>query len=299
MYHKPVLLQESVDGLNINPSGIYVDVTFGGGGHSTEILRRLGPKGKLFAFDQDSDAQSNIIDDPRFKFVFGNFRFIRNYLEYYQVEKVDGILADLGVSSHQFDIADRGFSFRLGGKLDMRMNNNQKQTAADILNQAEEERLYYIFKTYCDINNPGQLVKSILNYRLTNKFDDIESFVETISVATPKNREIKYLAQIFQALRIEANDEINSLLEFLDTTPKVLNENGRLSIISYHSLEDRPVKNLIKTGNTKGEQIFDIFGRTNSEFKAINKQIITPSEDELKENPRSKSAKLRIAEKIK
>ncbi|MDR2010144.1 MAG: 16S rRNA (cytosine(1402)-N(4))-methyltransferase RsmH [Bacteroidales bacterium] len=298
MYHKPVLLQESVDGLNINPSGVYIDVTFGGGGHSAEILKRLSKKGKLFAFDQDTDAHNNTINDERFKLIHGNFRFIKNYLDYYQIENVDGILADLGVSSYQFDIMDRGFSFRLGGKLDMRMNSSQEITAADILNTYEDEKLYYIFKNYSDINNPGKLVHLILQYRPISKFDDIETFIELITPIAPKQKQIKYFAQVFQALRIEVNDEMNALLDFLNSVPEILKTGGRLSVISYHSLEDRPVKNLIKFGKTNPVEEINLFGNTKSIFKAINKQIITPSEDEILENSRAKSAKLRIAERI-
>ncbi|MBN2778998.1 MAG: 16S rRNA (cytosine(1402)-N(4))-methyltransferase RsmH [Bacteroidales bacterium] len=298
MYHKPVLLNESVEGLNINPDGFYFDVTFGGGGHSKEILKHLSHKGHLFAIDRDPDAHQNLIEDSRFTLIYGNFRFIRNYVEFYKLNGVDGILADFGVSSHQFDVGERGFSFRLGGNLDMRMNQEQTIKASDILNDYSDVDLYNIFKSYCDVHNPGKLVKLIIEYRQDKKFDTIESFTELIKPVMPQNREIKYQAQIFQALRIEVNDEINSLNEFLDSTPLVLKKGGRLSAISYHSLEDKPVKNLIKTGNTKGDLHKDMFGRTDLPFKAINRQIIIPSEKETIENTRAKSAKLRIAEKI-
>ncbi|MDL2262244.1 16S rRNA (cytosine(1402)-N(4))-methyltransferase RsmH [Bacteroidales bacterium OttesenSCG-928-I21] len=298
MYHKPVLLQESVDGLNITHSGVYVDATFGGGGHSAEILKRLSKKGLLIGFDQDTDAHKNLISDQRLILIHGNFRYIKNYLDYYQINKVDGILADFGVSSHQFDTLDRGFSFRLGGKLDMRMNTAKKITAADILNSYEQESLYYIFKNYCDINNPGKLVSLIQKHREFRKFDDIESFVELIKPIAPKQKEIKYFAQIFQALRIEVNDEINSLLDFLNSIPEILKSGGRLSIISYHSLEDKPVKNLIKFGKTTPTEEINLFGNTKSVFKPINRQVVTPTEDEILENTRAKSAKLRIAERI-
>ncbi|MDD2385317.1 MAG: 16S rRNA (cytosine(1402)-N(4))-methyltransferase RsmH [Bacteroidales bacterium] len=298
MYHKPVLLNKSIEGLNINPDGIYFDVTFGGGGHSKEILKNLSNKGHLYAIDRDPDAHKNTIDDKRFTLIYGNFRYIKNYIEFYKLDGIDGILADFGVSSHQFDISDRGFSFRLGGELDMRMNPEQTTKASDILNQYSDEDLYRIFKTYCDIHNPGKLVKSIVEYRQQNTFEDIEGFIELLKPIMPYNREIKYKAQIFQALRIEVNDEINSLNEFLDTISAVLHKGGRLSAISYHSLEDRPVKNLIKTGNTKGNLEKDIFGQTDLPFKAINRKIIIPNEQEINENPRAKSAKLRIAEKI-
>ena len=298
MYHKPVLLNESIEGLNINPNGIYFDVTFGGGGHSKEILKNLSEKGRLYAIDRDPDAHENTIKDKRFTLIYGNFRYIKNYVEFYKLESVDGILADFGVSSHQFDISDRGFSFRLGGNLDMRMNPEQITKASDILNKYSDEDLYKIFRTYCDIHNPGKLVKTIIEYRQQKDFEDIESFIELIKPVMPYQREIKYQAQVFQALRIEVNDEINSLNEFLDSTPDLLTIGGRLSAISYHSLEDKPVKNLIKTGNTRGELQKDFFGQTNLPLKAINRKIIIPNEKEINENPRAKSAKLRIAEKI-
>jgi len=298
MYHKPVLLDESINGLNIKPDGVYFDVTFGGGGHSREILNRLSKKGKLFAIDQDSDAHKNTIDDPRFTLIYGNFRYIKHYVDYYKLDKVDGILADFGVSSHQFDIEGRGFSFRLGGPLDMRMNTEQETTASDILNNSKDTHLYKIFKTYCDINNPGKLVNLILDYRKNNEFDDIESFIELIKPATPKQKENKYLAQVFQALRIDVNDEIGALHDFLNTCPDILAVGGRLSAISYHSLEDRPVKNLIKSGNTDGKIEKDFFGRANLPLKAVNRKIIIPNEEEIETNSRAKSAKLRIAKKI-
>lgn len=297
MYHKPVLLKESIEGLNIKPNGVYVDATFGGGGHSSEILSKLSNKGKLIAFDQDKDAHNNKIDDIRFKLVYGNFRFIRNYLEYLGHPQIDGILADLGVSSHQFDKFERGFSYRLGGKLDMRMNKENKTTAADILNNYDEKNLYYIFNNYCDILNVKKLVTLILDYRIYNKFETIDEFINIITPAIPKNKELKYLAQIFQALRICVNDEINSLHDFLNSSASILKPGARLSIISYHSLEDRLVKNLIKTGNSEGKIITDVFGQSHNPYKSINKKIIIPSEDEISLNPRAKSAKLRIAEK--
>jgi 16S rRNA (cytosine1402-N4)-methyltransferase len=298
MYHNPVLLKESIEGLNINPDGIYVDVTFGGGGHSAEILRHLSPKGRLIATDQDKDSHKNAFKDERFKLIFGNFRYLQNYLEYIGIEKVDGILADFGVSSHQFDVAARGFSFRLGGNLDMRMNPEQSNTAADILNTFDEEKLYFIFKKYCDITNPGRLVPLITGFRNENKFSNIEEFVNVISPALPQSGDYKYLAQVFQALRIAVNDEMGALIEFLDSCPQLINKGGRISFISYHSLEDKPVKNLIKIGNTAGKSETDIFGRSFLPFKEVNRHVIIPSEQEISENPRAKSAKLRIAEKL-
>jgi len=297
-YHEPVLLYESVDGLNINPDGIYVDATFGGGGHSAEILSRLSDKGTLIAIDRDSDAHKNKINDNRLKLIFGNYRYLRNYLDYYGIEKVNGILADLGVSSHQFDIAERGFSFRMGGKLDMRMSNQSSLTAATILNSYSEEDLFRIFRSYCDVQNVGHLVKSIENRRQEKPFDDIEDFVSFLEKFAPKGREIKYYAQIFQALRIEVNDEIASLGDFLNDAPNNLAKNGRLSVISYHSMEDKLVKNLIRTGNIDGNDERDVFGRANIPLKAINRQVIVPTESEIERNSRAKSAKLRIAERV-
>ena len=297
-YHVPVLLSESVDGLNINPDGIYVDATFGGGGHSAEILSRLSAKGTLVAIDRDSDAHNNKIDDARLKLVFGNYRYLRNYLDYYGIEKVDGILADLGVSSHQFDVAERGFSFRMGGKLDMRMSEQSQRTAADVLNGASEDDLFRVFRNYCDVQNVGKLVKTIVACRENKPFDEINDFVKFLEQFAPKNREIKYYAQIFQALRIEVNDEISSLSDFLTAAPLVLAKGGRLSVISYHSMEDRLVKNLIRTGNVDGEDERDVFGRANLCLKPINKQVVVPTDEEVERNPRAKSAKLRISEKV-
>lgn len=297
-YHEPVLLRESVDGLNINPDGIYVDATFGGGGHSAEILSRLSAKGTLVAIDRDSDAHNNKIDDARLKLVFGNYRYLRNYLDYYDIEKVDGILADLGVSSHQFDVAERGFSFRMGGNLDMRMSEGSSRTAADVLNSASEDDLFRIFRNYCDVQNVGKLVKAIVAQRDASQFGDIDGFVKFLEQFAPKNREIKYYAQIFQALRIEVNDEIASLGDFLTAAPQVLAKGGRLSVISYHSMEDRLVKNLIRTGNIDGNDERDVFGRANLTLKPVNRQVIVPDDDEVERNPRAKSAKLRIAERV-
>ena len=297
-YHEPVLLHESVDGLNINPDGVYVDATFGGGGHSAEILSRLSAKGTLVAIDRDSDAHNNKIDDERLKLVFGNYRYLRNYLDYYGIEKVDGVLADLGVSSHQFDVAERGFSFRMGGKLDMRMSEGSSRTAADVLNSASEDDLFRIFRNYCDVQNVGRLVKAIVARREVSQFGDIDDFVKFLEPYAPKNREIKYYAQIFQALRIEVNDEIASLGDFLMAVPQVLAKGGRLSVISYHSMEDRLVKNLIRTGNIDGNDDRDVFGRANLTLKPVNRQVIVPDDDEVERNPRAKSAKLRIAERV-
>ncbi|MDR2835537.1 MAG: 16S rRNA (cytosine(1402)-N(4))-methyltransferase RsmH [Bacteroidales bacterium] len=298
MYHIPVLLQESVAGLNINPDGIYVDATFGGGGHSKEILKHLSNKGKLLAIDQDIDAQKNIIKDKKFHLILGNFRYLKNYLDYYKINEIDGILADLGISSHQIDKKERGFSFRLGGIIDMRMNNSMKLTAAEILNTYEYEKIYNIFKKYCDILNPEKLTTKILDYRNEKKIYDINEFIELITPLAPKFNEFKYFAQVFQALRIAVNDEMTALEDFLNTIPKILKQGGRLSIISYHSLEDSLVKNLIKFGNTVNVDEINLFGSKPKLFKSINKKLIIPDDKEINKNSRSKSAKLRIAERI-
>ncbi len=298
MYHEPVLLKESIEGLNINSDGVYVDATFGGGGHSAEILSKLSEKGQLIAFDQDKDAHKNKIKDDRLTLIYGNFRYIQNYLEYLGHETVDGVLADLGISSYQIDEYSRGFSYRLGGKLDMRMNDKQETKASDVLNNYDEAKLLYIFNNYCDIPNARRLVSLILEYRLYNKIETIEEFIEIISPVTPKNKEYKYLSQVFQAIRISVNDEINALNDFLSSCSKITKPGSRLSIISYHSLEDRLVKNLIKTGNTEGRLETDIFGQTDLSFKAVNRKIILPNDAEIEKNPRAKSAKLRIAERI-
>ncbi|MBQ4475066.1 MAG: 16S rRNA (cytosine(1402)-N(4))-methyltransferase RsmH, partial [Bacteroidales bacterium] len=262
------------------------------------ILSRLSAKGTLVAIDRDSDAHNNKIDDSRLKLVFGNYRYLRNYLDYYCIEKVDGVLADLGVSSHQFDVAERGFSFRMGGKLDMRMSEQSSRTAADVLNNASEDDLFRIFRNYCDVQNVGKLVKSIVARRESEPFGEIDDFVNFLEQFAPKNREIKYYAQIFQALRIEVNDEIASLGDFLTAAPQVLAKGGRLSVISYHSMEDRLVKNLIRTGNIDGNDERDVFGRADLTLKPVNRQVIVPDDDEIERNPRAKSAKLRIAERV-
>ncbi|MCF0207376.1 MAG: 16S rRNA (cytosine(1402)-N(4))-methyltransferase RsmH [Bacteroidales bacterium] len=297
-YHVPVLLNQSVDGLVINPDGVYVDATFGGGGHSAEILRRLSPKGRLVSIDRDSDAHKNIIDDSRLSLVKGNYRYLRNFLAYYGIEKVDGVLADLGVSSHQFDVADRGFSFRMGGNLDMRMSEGTSRTAADVLNSSSDEDLFRIFRNYCDIQNVGRLVNSVVARRNSSPFGDIADFVDFLKPFAPINHEIKYYAQVFQALRIEVNDEINSLYDFLSSVPEVLKKGGRMVIISYHSMEDKPVKNLIRTGNVEGREDRNIFGVANLSLKSVTKQVVVPSDEEVSRNSRAKSAKMRIAERL-
>lgn len=295
-YHIPVLLEESVNGLEIRENGDYVDVTFGGGGHSREIFSRL-KTGRLFAFDQDEDAAANVIHDDRFFFIRHNFKYIRNFLKYYQVEKVDGILADLGVSSHDFDVAERGFSFRFDGDLDMRMNRDSSQTAADIVNTYPEIQLRTIFREYGEIDNAGRLARQLAEARTSKPVKTIEQFREAIAPCVPRLQESKYLAKVFQALRIETNKEMDVLREFLEQSIELLKPGGRLVVITYHSLEDRMVKNFIRSGDMSGKQEQDFFGNVDSPLVAINRRVIIPGEEELDRNPRARSAKLRIAEK--
>ena len=297
MYHRPVLLQACMEGLNIKPDGVYVDVTFGGGGHSKEILKHLSAKGKLFAFDQDADAKANVPDDKRLVFIPQNFAYMQNFLRMYGATQVDGILADLGVSSHQFDVADRGFSIRFDGALDMRMNQSAAKTAAKILNEYKEEDLYRIFKQYGEVENTGKLVKAISEARLIQTIESIAEFKEAIKNCIPKMQEHKYLAKVFQALRIEVNEEEEVLKSFLQQTFEVLKPGGRLVVISYHSLEDRLVKNFTKTGNIHGEIKKDFFGNIYRPFDLMNKKPVVPPEEEIKINTRARSAKLRVAEK--
>ncbi len=297
-YHTPVLLQESLEGLNIHPDGTYVDVTFGGGGHSREILIRLGSKGKLVAFDQDRDALENIPGDDRFIFVQSNFRYLKNFLRYHNIEKVDGILADLGVSSHHFDDASRGFSFRFSGNLDMRMNQNSEKDAAYVINNYSVEELTRILSLYGELKNARRIAQEIFAKRSQNQIKTIEDFTSIIQPFIFKDKEKKMLAQIFQALRIEVNDEMGALMELLRQSKEMLKIGGRLCVISYHSLEDRLVKNYFKTGNMEGKLNKDFFGNILTPFDVISRKVIVPSEVELQSNPRSRSAKLRIAEKI-
>ena len=298
MYHIPALLQESVGGLNIRPDGIYVDVTFGGGGHSKEILKRLGENGRLLAFDQDEDAYQNNIQDPRFTFVKSNFRFLKNFLSYHQIDGVDGILADLGVSSHHFDDSDRGFSFRLPGDLDMRMNRLSRRTAADVLNEYPEEKLADIFFFYGELKSARKIATAVSAYRRSRRIDTVSDFLEVMKPFAFREKENKTLAQAFQALRIEVNDELEALEEMLFQGLEMLKPGGRFSVISYHSLEDRLVKSFFKTGNFQGHVNKDFFGNWETPFELINKKVIVPTEEEQADNPRSRSAKLRIAEKI-
>lgn len=298
-YHVPVMLNESLLGLNIYPKGIYVDVTFGGGGHSGKILSLLGETGRLFGFDQDADAEQNIPPDNRFTFVRSNFRYLYNFMRYYHVAgKINGILADLGVSSHHFDDKERGFSFRFEGALDMRMNVRSEKTASDILNSYTADELANVFFLYGELKTARKLAATIEKERSVKPITSIEQFREIIQPFIGKEKEKKFLAQVFQALRIEVNDEMQALKEMLLQTLKVLKPGGRLVVITYHSLEDRLVKNFLKTGNFEGKSEQDFFGNKLTPFRIINNKALVPSEEEIISNPRSRSAKLRIAEKI-
>ncbi len=298
VYHIPALLSECIDGLSIDPSGVYVDVTFGGGGHSRAIMERLGGQGRLFSFDQDEEAQCNRIDDPRFTFVHSNFRFLKNFMRYHGVEQVDGILADLGVSFHHFDDSERGFSFRFEGPLDMRMNQRSGQTAADILATYSEERLADLFFLYGELKNARRIASALVSARSKSPLLTTEQLLAVVRPFVNRKQEKKELAQLFQALRIEVNREMDSLRRLLEQSVDLLPKGGRLVILTYHSLEDRMVKNFIKTGNVEGHAEPDFFGRINTPFKAVNNKVIVADEDEVERNPRSRSAKLRIAERI-
>lgn len=296
-YHIPVLLKESVDGMNIRPGGIYVDVTFGGGGHSREILSRLGEGGRLFGFDQDEDAERNITENPQFTFVRSNFRYLRNFLRYHGIEQVDAILADLGVSSHHFDDSQRGFSFRFDGELDMRMNKRAGLTAADVVNTYDESRLADIFYLYGELKNSRKLSATLVKARGAKHIRTIGEFLEVVKPLFGHEREKKELAKVFQALRIEVNREMEALKEMLQAATEALKPGGRLVVITYHSLEDRMVKNVMKTGNAEGKADVDFFGNLRAPFRLINNKVIVPDKEEIERNPRSRSAKLRIAEK--
>ena len=296
-YHVPVLLNESIEGMNLQPGGIYVDVTFGGGGHSKEILRRMDNDSHLYSFDQDEDAEKNIVNDARFTFVRSNFRYLYNFLRYYEVEQVDAVLADLGVSSHHFDDSERGFSFRFDGKLDMRMNKRSGITAADVVNTYDEERLANIFYLYGELKNSRKLASVIVKARNNQPIVTIGEFLDIVKPLFGREREKKELAKVFQALRIEVNQEMEALKDMLQSATEMLKPGGRLVVITYHSLEDRMVKNMMKTGNIEGKSTQDFFGNVQTPFKLINNKVIVASDDEVTRNPRSRSAKLRIAEK--
>jgi len=297
-YHVPVLLNESIDGLAIKPDGIYVDVTFGGGGHSKEILRRLGKKGHLYSFDQDPDAEKNIVNDDRFTFVRSNFRYVKNWMRYYGVDHIDGLLADLGVSSHHFDDETRGFSFRFDAPLDMRMNKRAGTTAAEILNNYDEEQLADIFYIYGELKNARKIAAAITKARNEKRIETTDDFLHVTEKLFQREREKKEMAKMFQALRIEVNHEMDALKEMLNGAMETLCEGGRLSVITYHSLEDRIVKNMMKAGNVEGKVKQDFFGRIEAPFRLVNNKVIVPSDEEQQQNPRSRSAKLRVAEKI-
>ena len=297
-YHVPVLLHESIDGLAIKSGGIYVDVTFGGGGHSKEILRRLDEKAHLYSFDQDPDAEKNIVNDDRFTFVRSNFRYLKNWMRYYGVDHIDGLLADLGVSSHHFDDETRGFSFRFDAPLDMRMNKRAGTTAAEILNTYDEEQLADIFYIYGELKNARKIASIIAKTRNEKKIETTGDLMSATEKLFQREREKKEMAKMFQALRIEVNHEMDALKEMLNGAKDLLGEGGRLSVITYHSLEDRIVKNMMKAGNVEGKIKQDFFGRIEAPFRLINNKVIVPSDEEQQQNPRSRSAKLRIAEKI-
>jgi 16S rRNA (cytosine1402-N4)-methyltransferase len=296
-YHNPVLLKETVEGLNIKPDGVYVDVTFGGGGHSREILSHLGPNGKLFAFDQDEDAWVNEIQDERFTLIKENFRYIKRFLRFHGIKKVDGILGDLGVSSHQFDVPERGFSTRFDAELDMRMSKKNELSAYRVVNEYDDKNLRRIFLEYGELKNAAALARAIIEARENERIVNTEDLKQVLSRFLPAHKANKILAQIYQAIRIEVNQEMEVLKEFLEQTLEVLDEGGRLSVISYHSLEDRLVKRFIKNGMFEGEPERDMFGRFEVPFKAIGK-LIVPTDAEIKINNRARSAKLRIAEKL-
>ncbi len=311
-YHVPVLLKQSIDGLNIKPGGIYIDVTFGGGGHSREILKRINGNGQLNSFDQDEEAEKNVNNiiaelsndgatstdgNCGLTFVRSNFRYLKNWMRYYGIDHIDGLLADLGVSSHHFDDETRGFSFRFDAPLDMRMNTRAGMTAADIVNEYEEEALADIFYLYGELKTSRRIAAAVVKARDAKKIETTQDFIKAVEPFFKREREKKDMAKLFQALRIEVNHEMDALKEMLLSATELLNEGGRLSVITYHSLEDRIVKNIMKTGNAEGKMKQDFFGRIETPFKLVNNKVIIPDEEELQKNPRSRSAKLRIAEK--
>ena len=297
-YHLPVMLNECIEGLNLRPDGTYVDVTFGGGGHSRAIMSLLDDRGRLLAFDQDADALDNALDDPRFTLIHENFRYVKSFLRLHGVRKVDGILADLGVSSHQFDVAERGFSTRYDGTLDLRMDQRQELTAKDIVNTASEEELTKILRLYGELPNAYQMAKAIVAARATKSIDTTFDLREAVSRHLPRGMENKYLAMLFQALRIEVNGELEALQALLRQSVDLLNDGGRIVVMSYHSLEDRLVKNFFKTGNFEGVLEKDFYGNPIVPLKMVTRKAVTASEEELQRNNRARSAKLRVAEKI-
>ena len=296
-YHVPVLLDESINGLNLHPDSVYIDVTFGGGGHSREILRRLPQGSRLFSFDQDADAERNIVDDDRFTFVRSNFRYLKNWMRYYEIDHIDGLLADLGVSSHHFDDENRGFSFRFDAPLDMRMNKRADKTAADIVAEYDEEALADIFYLYGELKNSRRIASALVKARQQHAIATTQDFLHVVEPFFKREREKKDMARLFQALRIEVNHEMEALKEMLAAATQLLAPGGRLSVITYHSLEDRIVKNVMKTGNAEGKMIQDFYGRIETPYRLVNNKVIVPTDEEQQRNPRSRSAKLRIAEK--
>ena len=296
-YHVPVLLDESINGLNLHPDGVYIDVTFGGGGHSREILRRLPQGSRLFSFDQDADAERNIVDDDRFTFVRSNFRYLKNWMRYYEIDHIDGLLADLGVSSHHFDDESRGFSFRFDAPLDMRMNKRADKTAADIVAEYDEEALADIFYLYGELKNSRRIASALVKAHQQHAIATTQDFLHVVEPFFKREREKKDMARLFQALRIEVNHEMEALKEMLAAATQLLAPGGRLSVITYHSLEDRIVKNVMKTGNAEGKMIQDFYGRIETPYRLVNNKVIVPTDEEQQRNPRSRSAKLRIAEK--
>ena len=298
VYHIPALLDACMAGLAVQPDGTYVDVTFGGGGHSRAILERLGDKGRLYAFDQDEDACVNRIEDNRFTFVRSNFRFLKNFMRYYDVDSIDGLLADLGVSFHHFDASERGFSFRFDGALDMRMNRRARTTAADIIESYTQEQLSDIFYLYGELRSARKIAGAVVSARRVQKIDTTTRLVEVVSPYIDKRQEKKELAQLFQALRIEVNQEMVALRRMLLSACELVRPGGRIAILTYHSLEDRLVKNFFKTGNFEGRVEKDFFGRIESPLRPVNNKVIVPDDDEVIRNPRARSAKLRIAEKL-
>ena len=295
VYHTPALLSECIEGLSIKPGGVYVDCTFGGGGHSKAILDCLGPDGRLFGFDQDADAIANSLDDPRFTFVHGNFRYLSNFMDYFGVTEVDGILADLGVSFHHFDEADRGFSFRFEGELDMRMNQKSARSASTVINTYSEEQLAEVFYLYGELHNSRKLARAIVNRRSSGEIKTIAEFSELMKPFFPREKEKKELSKLFQAIRIEVNDEMAALKELLLQSVMVLGKESRLVVLTYHSLEDRLVKNFVKSGNFEGKLEKDFYGNVIAPLRAVNNKVIVASEEEVCQNPRSRSAKLRVA----
>lgn len=298
VYHVPVMLNQSVDGLSVRKGGVYVDVTFGGGGHSREILRRMDSDGRLFGFDQDGDAAANVPQDGRFTFVLSNFRYIENWMDYYGISGVDGVLADLGVSSHHFDDVKRGFSFRHDAELDMRMNRKSHLTAAEVLNTYDEERLAFVLLTFGELKNARQIARAVIKRRSTAPFARISDLLELLQPFVGRDREKKDMAKAFQALRMEVNDETGALCRMLEGAISLLVPGGRLVVLTYHSIEDRIVKNYIRSGNAAGKVEQDFYGNRLVPLKAVNNKVIVPAEEEIERNPRSRSAKLRIAEKI-